>query len=44
MKDHEKTYSPFLLEATTPVWGKDDFNKYLTDNNLSYISSANNSI
>jgi hypothetical protein len=29
LKDHEKNYSPFLLEATTTVWGMDHFNKYL---------------
>jgi hypothetical protein len=32
LKDHEKNYSPILLEATTAVWGMDifnNFNKYL---------------
>jgi hypothetical protein len=29
LKDHEKNYSPFLLEAATAVWGMDVFNEYL---------------
>jgi len=29
LKDHEKNYSPFLLEAAASVWGMDFFNKYL---------------
>ncbi len=29
LKDHEKNYSPFLLEATAAVWGTDFFNEYL---------------
>jgi hypothetical protein len=29
LKDHEKNYSPFLLEAATAVWGMDHFNEYL---------------
>jgi hypothetical protein len=29
LKDHEKNYSPFLLEATDAVWGMDFFNEYL---------------
>ena len=29
LKDHEKNYSPFLLEAAAAVWGIDTFNKYL---------------
>jgi hypothetical protein len=29
LKDHEKNYSPFLLEAAAAVWGMDHFNKYL---------------
>jgi hypothetical protein len=29
LKDHEKNYSPFLLEAATAVWGIDIFNEYL---------------
>jgi hypothetical protein len=29
LKDHEKNYSPFLLEATAAVWGMDFFNEYL---------------
>jgi hypothetical protein len=29
LKDHEKNYSPFLLEAAATVWGMDFFNKYL---------------
>ncbi len=29
LKDHEKNYSPFLLEAAAAVWGMDVFNKYL---------------
>jgi hypothetical protein len=28
-KDHEKNYSPFLLEAAAAVWGMDIFNEYL---------------
>jgi hypothetical protein len=29
LKDHEKNYSPFLLEAVAAVWGMDFFNEYL---------------
>jgi len=29
LKDHEKNYSPFLLEAAAAIWGMDIFNKYL---------------
>jgi hypothetical protein len=29
LKDHEKNYSPFLLEAAAAVWGMDVFNEYL---------------
>jgi len=29
LKDHEKNYSPFLLEVAAAVWGMDVFNKYL---------------
>ncbi len=29
LKDHEKSYSPFLLEATAAVCGMDHFNEYL---------------
>ena len=29
LKDHEKNYSPFFLEAAAAVWGMDFFNKYL---------------
>jgi RNase H-like domain found in reverse transcriptase len=29
LKEHEKNYSPFLLEAAATVWGMDNFNKYL---------------
>ena len=29
LKDHEKNYSPFLLEAAAAVWGMDIFNEYL---------------
>jgi hypothetical protein len=29
LKDHEKNYSPFLLEAAAAVWGMDNFNEYL---------------
>jgi hypothetical protein len=29
IKDDEKNYSPFLLEATAAVWGMNHFNKYL---------------
>ncbi len=29
LKDHEKNYSPFLLESSAAVWGMDIFNEYL---------------
>ncbi len=29
LKDHEKNYLPFLLEAAAAVWGMDHFNEYL---------------
>ncbi len=29
LKDHEKNYSPFLLESAAAVWGMDIFNEYL---------------
>jgi hypothetical protein len=29
LKDHEKNYSPFVLESAAAVWGMDTFNKYL---------------
>jgi RNase H-like domain found in reverse transcriptase len=29
LKDHEKNYFPFLLEAASTVWGMDHFNEYL---------------
>ena len=29
LKDHEKNYSPFLLEAAAAVWGMDHFDEYL---------------
>ncbi len=29
LKDHEKNYSPFLIEAAAAVWGMDVFNEYL---------------
>ena len=29
LKDHEKSYSPFLLEAATAMWSMDSFNEYL---------------
>jgi hypothetical protein len=29
LKDHEKNYSPFFLEAAAAVWGMDFFNEYL---------------
>jgi hypothetical protein len=29
LKDHEKNFSPFLLEAAAAVWGIDFFNEYL---------------
>ncbi len=29
LKDHEKNYLPFLLEATAARWGMDFFNEYL---------------
>jgi len=28
-KDHEKNYSPFLLESAAAIWGMDTFNEYL---------------
>ncbi len=34
LKDHEKNYSPFLLEAAAAVWGMDHFNKYLKCKNF----------
>jgi hypothetical protein len=32
LKDHEKNYSPFLLEAAAAVWGMDFFYEYLKGN------------
>jgi hypothetical protein len=29
LKDHEKNYSPFLLEAAAAIWGMEVFNEYL---------------
>jgi hypothetical protein len=29
LKDHEKYYSPFLLEATAAVWGMETLNEYI---------------
>jgi hypothetical protein len=29
LKDHEKNYSPFLLDAAAAIWGMDHFNEYL---------------
>jgi len=29
LKDHEKNYSPFVLEVAAAVWGMDHFNEYL---------------
>jgi hypothetical protein len=29
LKDHEKNYSPFLMESAAAVWGMDVFNEYL---------------
>jgi hypothetical protein len=29
LNDHEKNYSPFLLEAAAAVWGMETFNEYL---------------
>jgi len=29
LKDYEKNYSPFLLEAAAAVWGMEVFNEYL---------------
>jgi hypothetical protein len=29
LKDHEKNYSTFLLEAAAAVWGMETFNEYL---------------
>jgi RNase H-like domain found in reverse transcriptase len=34
LKDHEKNYSPFLLEAATAVWIMDFFNEYLQGKKL----------
>jgi hypothetical protein len=31
LKDHEKNYSPFLLESAAAVWGMDVFNEYLKE-------------
>ena len=36
LKDHEKNYSPFLLEAAATVWGVDFFNKSSGASNSSY--------
>jgi len=37
LKDHEKYYSPFLLEAAAAVWGMDFFNNTSRASNLSCI-------
>ncbi len=29
LKDHEKNYSPFLLEAAATIWDREFFNQYL---------------
>jgi transposase InsO family protein len=34
LKDHEKNYSPFLLEAAFAVWGMEIFNDYLRGKQL----------
>jgi hypothetical protein len=34
LKDHEKNYSPFLLESAAAMWGMDTFNEYLKGKNL----------
>ncbi len=34
LKDHEKNYSPFLLEAAAAIWGMEVFNEYLRGNQL----------
>jgi hypothetical protein len=41
LKDHEKNYSPFLLESAAAVWGMDVFNKYLKGKNSSYSWTIN---
>jgi len=34
LKDHEKYYSPFLLDAAAAVWGMEIFNEYLRGKQL----------
>jgi hypothetical protein len=34
LKDHEKNYSPFLLEAAAAVWGMVHFDEYLKGNKI----------
>lgn len=34
LKDHEKNYSPFLLEAAAAVWGMETFHEYLKGKNF----------
>ncbi len=34
LKNHEKNYSPFLLESVAAVWGMDTFNEYLKGKRL----------
>jgi hypothetical protein len=34
LKDHEKNYSPFLLESAAAVWGMEVFNEYLKGKRL----------
>jgi hypothetical protein len=36
LKDHEKIFSPFLLESATAVWGMDVFNEYLKGKQSSF--------
>jgi hypothetical protein len=36
LKNHEKNYSPFLLESAAVIWGMDVFNEYLKRKNSSY--------
>jgi hypothetical protein len=35
LKNHEKNYLPFLLEAAATVWGMDHFDEYLKGKKIS---------
>jgi len=41
LKDHEKNYSPFLLEAAAAVWGMDIFNEYQRESNSFFFPNTN---